>query len=1157
MRLKSIEVFGFKSFAEKTKIEFHDGITGIVGPNGCGKSNISDSFRWVLGEQSAKSMRGDKMYDIIFAGTAKRKPLNFAEVTLVLTDVNGTLPVEFEEVAVTRKLYRSGESDYFINRQPVRLKDVQSLFMDSGIGKDAFAIFEQGKIDQVINYNPLERRYIFEEAAGIVRFLRRKKEALRKLEQTEENILRLKDIHKEVERRIIVLEEQAEKAKVYKENKGRLEILEKGLFVAKWDNLQKRKGSIFDEQREQQEKIEALLVELKEKEKEIFDEKVFLEEGERKLRARSEGLYQVKSEKEIFIREELGAKKRIEEIAQELQKKRGTLQELNEQELKRLDEKKEKEEAYLKIKESFELIEQQRKEALERLSHLEQELAALRHDLQNEQKELMNLLRQEQQIESEMKQHTIRLEGNVSRQEQLIENEKKLSSHQKTLEEELKDKTEKCALKRASLSKIKEGLSRQDEELLSLKAKLHQKEEERHKFRREIAELEARHKVLTRLKNDMEGVSAGTKKLVQEGAKQTSPLFGKVKGLWEEIQAQAGQESGFSALMRPYAQTLVVQTEQDLLDLIQFAKENKLSDYSVICLQLLDGAGLQEHFLNGFEQTETFNLSLKKVNVFSSEGLYIDKNRVLFCTQEGEKNAFFREAELKKCHLELKKQSDLLKGIEEQILDLESLREEKLQERGRTDQAIRKEEMELVEMNVMLQRLQKDLEKTSLDQGKFLEDKTVLQQANEELKAYLLELKERHVKEKGQAETSKKRTEERSFQLEQLNEYHKMEQAKTREKETSYQKVIQDLRNLEHALDMIEVKSIESERQKGRLQEECSQLEKMGQELFQKQASCADQLVEIEDRLQEATVSVEELKMQVATRKQMIEKIENELAEQREAVKFQEQQTYQQGIKIAEIDTTRTALENELLDRYQLTIEDLKELSFALERSVEQSERELRQIRRSLEEAGDVNMTSIEEHAELKERYSFLNQQLDDLEASKVELVRIITELDTESRKIFKEVFETIRQNFQKNFKILFNGGEADLQLTESEDILEAGVEILAKPPGKQMRSIQLMSGGEKCLTSIALLFAIFEVKPSPFCILDEIDAPLDDINVDRFLNVVKQFTNRCQFIIITHNKRTMALADRLFGVSMEERGVSRLLAMEFSKEDSKEPILV
>lgn len=1155
MRLLQIEVFGFKSFADKTKLEFHDGITAIVGPNGCGKSNISDAFRWVLGEKSAKSMRGDKMEDVIFAGTAKRKPLNIAEATLTLSNSDGALNIAYDEVALTRRTYRSGESDYFINRRPVRLKDVQELFMDSGIGKDAFAIFEQGKIDQVINYNPLERRYIFEEAAGIVRFLQRKKEALRKLTQTEANVSRVRDIHKEVEKRIIVLEEQVEKAKRYKEEKALLELLEKALFAAKWDNFQKRKAGAAGQEQQYKEKMQAFLDALKEREKKLYEERIFLTEEERKLRAGSESFYQVKGEKEIFLRENEAVAKRLEELAAEITHKTTELRTLQEKDVSGIEEKKGQQQCLEKLKENFSTLEEQRKKALDTYNGLEEEVAALRACLQNEQKELMERIRQEQQIESELKQYTVRLEGNQSRIQQLQELAQKLASAKLALQSELEEKSSLTIGSQEALEE-KRGLLLEKKTLLDqIKGKILQKEEERHHVRRTLAELEAREKVLVRLRNEMEGISSGTKILLKEAAKSGSSLFGKVKGIWQEMSLEP--EKGYSTVMLAYAQTLVVASKNDVKDLLAFAAENKIKDFSVLCLEMVDKS-LSSHFFDRLAHAATFDEAFeKKCLALCPDGLFIDHNNVIFLASSGEKNTFCREAELKKCEKERKKGEEALATLETEYVSLVSERERMQAENNLFDQTLRQEEMKLVEMNVQLQRLRKDLEHTEQDQSKHVEDMAALEKVGVELKAHLAALKEKHVEAKMQAETMKGQTHERSGKLEALSLSLRKEQLTLREKEGVYQKACDEVRAREHALDMIEVKAFESERQKKRLQEEIAHLSRSRDEYQRKSEEGAGNLAEIQERLEKAKTAVNELEEEVLARKAVLVQIEEGMSVEREEIKTLEAEAHQQQIKIAEIDAARQALETEFFEKFHMTADEARKEAAEIEKSMGDMEREVRMLRKALQEAGDVNMTSIEEYAALKERYEFLNVQLDDLDAAKTELVQIITELDSESRKIFKEVFGMIRENFQKNFKILFNGGESDLQLTESQDILEAGIEILAKPPGKQMRSIQLMSGGEKCLTSIALLFAIFEVKPAPFCILDEIDAPLDDTNVERFLHVVKQFSDKCQFIIITHNKRTMALADRLFGVSMEERGVSKLLAMEFTNEESKEPVLV
>jgi chromosome segregation protein len=385
----------------------------------------------------------------------------------------------------------------------------------------------------------------------------------------------------------------------------------------------------------------------------------------------------------------------------------------------------------------------------------------------------------------------------------------------------------------------------------------------------------------------------------------------------------------------------------------------------------------------------------------------------------------------------------------------------------------------------------------------------------------------------------------------------KEEQERLKEKETHHQGIIEQHQKLIHQLNVLEVQDLESVQQQQRLEEEVEGARAFQKEMQEKLEKDAEYLEEVKKALEEVEEASTDLEHEVADHKHSITEVEATLDAAREEIKQLESKLYEIGIEMTQISGNREGIEADLQERYGLTIDDLREQEITLEMGTEEAEKRIRKLRRLLDDSGDINMASIEEFEELKERYEFLNQQLDDLAVSKQELVEIISRLDVESRKMFEETFEQVRANFRKNFTILFSGGEADLRFTESEDILTAGIDIVAKPPGKQMRNISLLSGGEKCLTAMALLFAIFEVKAAPFCILDEVDAPLDDSNIARFVNVVKQFTDQCQFVIITHNKRTMAICDRLFGVSMQERGVSKLLSIEFNKEKVPEPTLV
>lgn len=1182
MKLKKIELLGFKSFADKTVLPFHPGITAVVGPNGCGKSNISDAFRWVLGEQSAKSMRGHKMNDVIFAGTSTRKPLNFSEVTITLTDIEGKLPTEYEEVSVTRRLHKSGESDYLINRRPVRLKDVYDLFLDTGIGKNAFSIFEQGKIEQVINLSALERRYIFEEAAGILRFLQRKREALRRLQQTEQNIERVKDIHQEVERQIIVLEEQAEKAKVYKENKGELERLEIGLFVAKHENLERRRELTREKEESSKKEIDEAGKDLEKLEIERQNGNIRLVQAQKELQGQREKVFETRSEKEIKTKERESSEERLMEMVAKEQKWRHELEEMIEKRKQRQYEAEQTQKKQREVEEQLSGLEGAKKEQQEKVHLLEVDVGTLRDRQHETQKEFLQYLQKENQIESELKQATLRLEHNYERKKRIEEQQESLKEHLKGVLEAIQDKEEKIEAASAQISIMKEKFEYLDQQIDESNLQIKQTQEQLDEIYQVKAEQKARQSVLLRLRDEMEGFSSGTKKLLNESSNPTSPLFNKLKGLYESLTPKDGGEMALSVVMRPYVQTLVVQSQEDFSAVVEFAKEKNIRDYSIICIEnicikddttqnegtksLLEHVQdnfLANHFLNNVYLVQNLDEAMNVVRtsrgaeVWTQEGIFVDCNGVVFYTSEGENNVFLREAELKALEKKLEDLEAARSFADEKLKEYIQLRSQQQARRTELDQMIRRDEMKLVEEKYALQRLQSDHEKGEKEVEKEYSELFSLEQISSELKQLISNLNKEHVEAEAKAQGVQALVDSLNEQLEERVAALKIEQSNLKEKDVSFQKIADEKRKIVHMLNVFEVKDLESLQQEKRLEEEILSIKERQSQLQLSRVDYEQQLEEVEKVLAEVLEGCKELDEVVSVRREEITQLEKKTAEKREDLKKIESSLYECGIQAAQMDSSREALESELQERYQLTIQDAKVKEITLEQAIEKTERDIRSLRRQMEAAGDINMTSIDEYDKYKERYEFLNQQIDDLSLSKDELVEIITQLDTESRKVFKETFEIIRENFKKNFQILFKGGESDLKFTEASDILEAGIEIVAKPPGKQMRSINLMSGGEKCLTATALLFAIFEVKPAPFCILDEIDAPLDDTNVERFVNVVKQFTDRCQFIIITHNKRTMAIADVLFGVSMQEKGVSKILSLEFSEEVEPEPAMV
>lgn len=1175
MQLKEIELIGFKSFADKTRLRFAAGITGIVGPNGCGKSNISDAFRWVFGEQSAKSMRGSKMPDVIFAGTSTRKSLNFCEVTINFSDIQGALPVDYEEVAITRRLHRSGESEYFINRHPVRLKDIQSLFLDSGMGKDAYSIFEQGKIDQIINYSPLERRYIFEEAAGILRFLHRKREALRRLEQADLNTSRIKDIHKEVETQIAVLQRQAEEARQYKDKQDRLVALEKGLLLARWENMQQKRGDCLKKEAEIQKAIEEQKRKLEALKEEHLRTKAHLAEKEKQLRQRSEEVFKTRSDKEIKSRERLSHQERLKEA---MAKEKRWTQELEAMVARRIA-RQEEIKALQQQQKGFEASLAQYEEVLKGLrgafQKRESEVAILRSSHQAAQTELFKSVQKENQLGSELKQVSMRLETSLEQQSQAQEREQKLSRQAKELQQSALEKQKLLENISEEVDRLKDQFQEQEQQVQELSEALQREQAKLEELARERADSRARQKVLLRLREEKEGFSSGGKRLLQEAAKPGSSLHEKVQPLFELLQFA---DEAILALLRPYSQTLVVKTWTDFDQVAAFAKQNQLKDYTLLCLEGLhsskpkkvpdglkplpeaSGDALARHFFSSLYKAEkradalAWVASNTETDVWLQkgelvEGALVDKRQVFFFYSPSESNVFVREAELKALDQRLQELDSLCLASEAAVQNIQKERSRKLAERAELDKAVRKGEMRLMEANFGFQRASQDRDRLQTEVQKVQQDLQTFASAIEKFAEAKERAEEQHADAKKATMEVQQIKEAAEKELEEQLSSMKGEQQDLRERESAFHKISDDNRRCLHALHVHEVKDLESAQQEKRLEEEIGTNSAFQNEIKAKTGEQEHLLAEVEALLAKVTAATAEMEKDVGGQRASVEELDGRLQKEYSLLKKREDEQHQIALQIAQTDASQSAFVTELQERHGATFDGLKGEGIAPVKGIEQAERQIRSLKSEIEAAPAINMTAIEECSKHQERYAFLGQQLDDMALSKKELVEIIAQLDGESRKLFQETFEQIRTNFRKNFALLFQGGEADLQFTDTADVLEAGIEIIARPPAKQMRSIQLLSGGEKCLTAMALLFAVFEVKPSPFCILDEIDAPLDDANVERFVRVVQQFVDRTQFLIITHNKRTMAIADTLFGVSMEEKGVSKILMMEFARQ--------
>ena len=1179
MRLKKLSILGFKSFADKTVLNFDKGITCIVGPNGCGKSNIADAFRWVLGEQSAKSMRGAKMPDVIFAGTSHRKPLNFAEVSLSFTDVQGYLPIDYEEVTITRRLHRNGESEYLLNHQAIRLKDLQTLFLGSGVGRNAFSIFEQGKLDKVIQDSPFERRHIFEEAAGILRFLQRKKEALKRLEQADLNLSRVQDIHAEVEKQIQTLENQAKKARLFKEKKALLQDLEKGALILRWKNLEKKREDIkqrLETQLAKQEESQAEHLKCQAKCQELKQHK---QQQEKALRIQNEKLVSLRGEYEIDAREKQSLQTRLKESQLREKKLKQELedlalnQETRKQQLIEMRKKRER------LESEWTEAETEWKEQQKRTKSLEQFLVQLRQDVSSCQKDHLSLVQQHSQLQSEWKQIEVRLE-NLQEKEKLVQARAQLIKGDGEQLKKQREESKQLLQQMIGLVDLhKERLERLEIDLKAISQEEEKTQQEMAVLQRKGMEIKARQKILVKMRDEHEGFSSGSKLLLQESQNPKSPLYEKLRPFYEFFQPDSEALEAISVVLKGYAQTLIVQTDQDFQEVLSFAKQKELHDYSLFCLEWfkISSSSDQEHSL--FEHVTSNEVSrhfLHNVAVcsthtqllnnkfkehvqegWSQEGIYLDHRGVFFHVKPNENQVFFRESEIKSLEEQENQIENQLQEMQKAYQHLQHRRSHMKMEWSEVDKTLRRDEMKLVEVNARLQRVLSDYEKNQADW-------VVCEKEEKELKDNLEQhsaLRSSLDKKCQEAQDNLNRLQEKKGEIEQeLSQQEKIwriQEGEQKEKEKLYQQLGESKQQMLHESRVLEMKEEDHEKHLERIQEELDEIEERKSAILQVEKEKTERIGALEELVQEATAVYTEMEKKVELLGSEVENAELQWNDQRNEERQLEGDVAQAQMQLAHQEALLQSVRKDFYESYDSKIEESLDTPLPVQGSLDQMEKQIKGVKLAIQECGDVNLTAIDELEKHQQRYSFLRQQVQDMQQSKGELLGMIGQLDGESHKLFQETFEAIRVNFKKNFQILFNGGEADLELTDPKQILESGIEISARPPGKQMRSMSLLSGGEKCLTAVALLFAIFEVKPSPFCVLDEIDAPLDDTNVERFVNVVKHFVDRCQFLIITHNKRTMAIGDVLFGVSMEEKGVSKLLSLAFAHREAPEAILV
>ncbi|WP_088105064.1 chromosome segregation protein SMC [Halalkalibacter urbisdiaboli] len=1186
MFLKRLEVVGFKSFAEQISIDFVPGVTAVVGPNGSGKSNISDGIRWVLGEQSAKSLRGSKMEDIIFAGSDSRKPLNYAEVSLVLDNEDQHIPIDYSEVSVTRRVYRSGDSEYFINKQTCRLKDIVELFMDSGLGREAYSIIGQGKVEEILSSKAEDRRVIFEEAAGVLKYKTRKIQAEKRLNETQENLFRVEDILHELEGQVEPLKVQASMAKDYLEKREQLKVVEIALMVYEIEELHERwtkEKEQLDQLRlqytERSEKLEEMELELGKLRQRSFEVTESINQAQDELLLASEELEKNEGKREVLKERKKNASQNKEQLIK-------AINERTEQKKQIEVEYRLQSERLAEARETLTKLEQKVKEKEQLLSlseaDVEQELDRLKADyieVLNEQASIRNERRylEEQQRQQKTKQERL-----------LSENEGMLSTR-KEMQEKQTAAVERLQVKEKQLTTISDRFRQLQRSLEQQKERYHKKESQLYEAYQLIQKLQSRADVLEEMQADFSGFFHGVKEILKA---RDGHLQGIVGAVAELIQVPKQFETALEVALGGASQHIVVESEADARQAIQFLKKNRIGRATFLPLPVMKPRTIPDFQLQELSKNEAFVGIASSLLTFDKRYHDVISNllgHVIIAKDLHGANALARIVNHRFRVVTLdgdvvnpggsmtggsvKQSQTPLLGRKRELEDLQTKLVKLKESSYDLEQAVKLLKEQVKESETELEHVRQEGEDARTE---LQEAKTVLREL--ELEANNME--ERFVRYDRDHE---------SF----LNEYERITD-RLAELEISYEHALTEAEQLE-----AEVKRLEEERKQQRSSKETLQQELTTDKVELAQAKerfhfireqvqrlqlnqeqnhneltdLQDQFSLLESELTDGTTGehtlADRIELNRKKKQDLSEKLhaarkEREGLEQ-EYIELEKKLKQQQGeatlmadecrqieVRVNRLDVELDNRLTHLREEYELSFEAAKQ-EYELTIEAEEARTKVKLIKLAIDELGHVNLGAIEEYERVRERFDFLSEQQKDLLEAKATLHEVIAEMDEEMTKRFKDTYSHIRQHFQVVFRELFGGGEADLVLTQPDDMLNTGVEIMARPLGKKLQNLALLSGGERALTAIALLFAILKVRPVPFCVLDEVEAALDEANVSRFAHFLKDFSQATQFIVITHRKGTMEEADVLYGVTMQESGVSRLVSVRL--EETKELI--
>ena len=1178
MYLKEIEIQGFKSFADKTKVVFDQGVTAVVGPNGSGKSNITESLRWALGESSVKSLRGGKMPDVIFAGTESRKPLNYASVVVTLDNNDGFIKDAGQEIRVERHIYRSGDSEYKIDGKKVRLRDIHDLFLDTGLGRDSFSIISQGKVEEIFNSKPEERRAIFEEAAGVLKYKTRRKETESKLQQTQDNLDRLEDIIYELDNQIKPLEKQAENARKFLDLEGQRKAIYLDVLVAQI----KENKSELESTEEELAQVQELLTSYYQKREKLEEENQNLKKQRQDLQAemaKDQGsLMDLTSLISDLERKLALSKLESEQVALNQQEAQARLAALEDKRNSLSKEKTDKEN-------SLALLEENLVQNNQKLNRLEAELLAFSDDPD----QMIEILRERfvalLQEEADVSNQLTRIENELENSRQLSQ---KQADQLEKLKEQLATAKEKASQQRNELETAKEQVQKL---LADYQAIAKEQEEQKTSYQVQQSQLfdrldnlknkQARAQSLENILRNHSNFYAGVKSVLQEKDR----LGGIIGAVSEHLTFDVHYQTALEIALGASSQHIIVEDENAATKAIDFLKRNRAGRATFLPLTTIkartissqnqDTIAASPGFLGMADELVTFDTRLEAIfkNLLATTAIFDTveharaaarqvRYQVRMVTLDGtelrtggsyagganrQNNSIFIKPELEQLQKEIAEEEASLRSEEASLKTLqdhmarltESLEAIKSQgEQARIQEqglylAYQQTSQQVEELETLWKLQEEELDR--LSDGDWQADK---EKCQERLAAIASDKKNL------EAEIEEIKSNKNAIQERYQNLQEQVAQARLLKTELQGQKryEVADIERLGKELDNLDIEQEEIQRL---LQEKVDNLEKVDTDLLSQQAEEAKmQKTNLQQGLIRKQFELDDIEGQ-------LDDISSHLDQARQQNEEWIRKQTRAEAKKEKISERLRHLQSQLTDQYQISYTEALEKAHELE-NLNLAEQEVQDLEKAIRSLGPVNIEAIDQYEEVHNRLNFLNSQRDDILSAKNLLLETITEMNDEVKERFKSTFEVIRESFKVTFKQMFGGGQADLILTEG-DLLTAGVEISVQPPGKKIQSLNLMSGGEKALSALALLFSIIRVKTIPFVILDEVEAALDEANVKRFGDYLNRFDKDSQFIVVTHRKGTMAAADSIYGVTMQESGVSKIVSVKLKDLESIE----